>query len=927
MPNKCCVFQCKSGYAKNQDITLHKFPKVEKLKLLWLKRIARKDYEVTENSRVCSIHFSKEDFIYQRQDRNLYRVASKSKDLKKKYLKPEAMPSHFPSMPSYFSSNSVKQRASISSKEGIVARSITLQNEIEMQREKEFNEYNKINSLAELLNKIKDKKIATEFLHIPFDGFVSFVLHHVKEHQPYVKACISVTDDLTIKVYIDQCQVSAKKYKHLINIDNKLTLLWNFINLISLVKSWCSEEKVVIEDQKPINSTAPAVDMLLSYYRNIDNTSIQRHILFIIEQLNLIGKHPCRFRYSKTLLAAAFTVFNTSSSAYNKLLDLDILSLPSPRTLRKLHQIVSCSTGVCKDSYLQFRTSGLNEMQRNMILMIDEIYVAQRLEYSNGVIVGLNGESIATTVLCFMVKSLCSDFCEVVGLFPVNNLNADTLHKNFLNVLSHLKFFNLHVIVVCVDNATSNRSFYKKNLCKGNLESNCSNPISGTPMYLLIDPTHNIKNIYNCWQRRNTFIYPSFDLSNENFLSASFNDIKDLYDMEYLRPVKMAHKLKQCIFNPKSIERTSVKLSMAVFHESTCNALKYYTDQGLKPWNGTLDFVKLIHKLWSILNVKTSSIGFHKRDINRDPITSVDDWKLQFLHQFNNFLEKWEQSKKPGLSKETFLALKQMNAALIGVTKYLLQSCGFNYVLLGKLQSDEIESRFGWYRQLSGGNYYISYKQLLDAERKIKTMSVLKVSFENINTVNNLDEQIDPQVLDSILSKLDLNAVNITKSDLSIIYYISGYICHSIIKTLKCTSCQSLLITSSDAVNMLDSADDSVKMFLNQANRGGLTNPSDLCYNACCECWKLFSAITTNTEAKRIFLAAKFHRRLFMELLDAIFNNNVQFCAYSTCEFGHSCFAFIALKFFNCMAKNLVKDLSVNEHDTTRKLKKLCNSY
>ena len=42
------------------------------------------------------------------------------------------------------------------------------------------------------------------------------------------------------------------------------------------------------------------------------------------------------------------------------------------------------------------------------------------------------------------------------------------------------------------------------------------------------------------------------------------------------------------------------------------------------------------------------------------------------------------------------------------------------------MQSDNLESCFGWYRQMHEGNYLISLKQLLESERKKITTSLLK---------------------------------------------------------------------------------------------------------------------------------------------------------------------------------------------------------
>ena len=40
--------------------------------------------------------------------------------------------------------------------------------------------------------------------------------------------------------------------------------------------------------------------------------------------------------------------------------------------------------------------------------------------------------------------------------------------------------------------------------------------------------------------------------------------------------------------------------------------------------------------------------------------------------------------------------------------------------------SDPIKARFGWYRQFNGENFFMSVRQLLLAEKKIKSLSLLQ---------------------------------------------------------------------------------------------------------------------------------------------------------------------------------------------------------
>ena len=58
------------------------------------------------------------------------------------------------------------------------------------------------------------------------------------------------------------------------------------------------------------------------------------------------------------------------------------------------------------------------------------------------------------------------------------------------------------------------------------------------------------------------------------------------------------------------------------------------------------------------MNLKATTKGYHKRLLAMDPILSTLDWKLQYLREFAQFLQLWESTCKPGLSRETFLALR-----------------------------------------------------------------------------------------------------------------------------------------------------------------------------------------------------------------------------------------------------------------------------
>ena len=70
-----------------------------------------------------------------------------------------------------------------------------------------------------------------------------------------------------------------------------------------------------------------------------------------------------------------------------------------------------------------------------------------------------------------------------------------------------------------------------------------------------------------------------------------------------------------------------------------------------------------------------------------------------------------------GLTNETLAACLQSMKAMPSFAKYLLYKDVLNMFLPGKFMFDPIEDRFGWYRQVNGANFFISTKELLQAEK------------------------------------------------------------------------------------------------------------------------------------------------------------------------------------------------------------------
>ena len=93
----CVVPGCKSGYGYQsklpEGVRKHRFPKDPVIRDIWRKAIPRQNWEPTDSSIICSLHFHDSDYVSERQDNNQYRSQG---PLKLRRLKSEAIPRIFP---------------------------------------------------------------------------------------------------------------------------------------------------------------------------------------------------------------------------------------------------------------------------------------------------------------------------------------------------------------------------------------------------------------------------------------------------------------------------------------------------------------------------------------------------------------------------------------------------------------------------------------------------------------------------------------------------------------------------------------------------------------------------------------------------------------------------------------------------------------
>ena len=209
-------------------------------------------------------------------------------------------------------------------------------------------------------------------------------------------------------------------------------------------------------------------------------------------------------------------------------------------------------------------------------------------------------------------------------------------------------------------------------------------------------------------------------------------------------------------------------------------------------------------------------------------------------------------------------------------------------------------------------------------------MSLLKfshVSLADIDTAISAMQPTSPEpddvVASSIIDRLSLNT-DPSASDANLVYYVAGAVARSIVRCLRCDSCRELL-TEKDRLQEI-SVDEcltySAAEFLTSLNRGGLTKPTNYALEISLVAWMVFEEIRSNESVNKVFLCASSHRSLFVRVVELALSSEELFIESKVCENGHDTRAHMLQHFFNCLAKNLVRNLtSVFENSAGRKRK------
>ncbi|XP_047001265.1 uncharacterized protein LOC124617949 [Schistocerca americana] len=416
-------------------------------------------------------------------------------------------------------------------------------------------------------------------------------------------------------------------------------------------------------------------------------------------------------------------------------------------------------------------------------------------------------------------------------------MTSEELKSLISNVLCMVERVGFKVVSLIADNNSVNRKAYELFTPSRILQPSIEHPLDPSrKLFFVFDTVHILKCIRNNWQTKRSVnkVLQFPDMTDHSvILTAQYKHLELVYEKERNSLVKYGHTLSARVLYPSSIHKQNVKLALKIFNDNNIVASKHATKDMpnvTEHINQTVTFLQVIVNWWKIVNVRSVFEGQRFNDPYREAIRKTTDNQVTFLNNLCHWLKVWRVSVpiSDALTSQTFQSLILTTESFLQIIPYLFEKYDIDYILLGKFQSDDLEGRFGCYRQLSGANYYISYIQILENERKLRFKNDVLFAAQNDNVhlkhiipaQQQLDRNIDISIFSDIMD-ITFGMDDVPPNMLPILTYIGGYAARKALQKSKCDKCTEWLQLNKEVEV------DSSYNFVKELDRGKLTLPTE----------------------------------------------------------------------------------------------------
>ena len=779
MPKKCCVVGCRSNYKRKIEEcssnsnhvtykTVFSFPDSNQLDLrnCWIKFVNRADWSPTENSVICIDHF---------EDKYLKRGKRITLNYCENPIPTIITNQNILSKPSLIQSTSALRKPP----------AVRIYSHPFLDETYDFRKHDTIKSIIDLNEsfcpagfsfKLVDNRVL--FLRIYFDdGDVT----------PNIES-ITIDKDLHVKLHMKGIPVPLPK--------------------------WFREGSVC-----KLTSASMLVNFV-SYMHEVAK-NVSKSVLSDLYKLSLY-KPQGRPIYTNEIIRFSLMHRYTSKQAYTLL--LEEFPLPSLSYLKSLSK-----GGIDPLSGLLLLLEN-GSISADCVVLIDEMYLQKGVQYHGGSLIGADDDgNFYSGIFVFMVVSLKESIPFVIKACPEFQISGSMISSHIEETLDTLYKASFNVRAIITDNHATNVSAFKILRLKfGEQDNEIYFTFMGHRVYNLYDSVHLLKNIRNNLLNSKRFVFPPFDFIEFDDIihveagEISWSLLHNVYEKDELLPanLKKAFKLSAQTLHPGN-NKQSVPLALNIFDETTSAAIiSYFPNE-----TAAAGFLRLINIWWTISN---SKVMFNTN--NRIGNAAIPgDKKSQFFRVFATWINEWKNLQFQRCNKYTLSA--QTTNALITTLKGTasliedLFSEGYKYVLNSRFQTDPLERHFSKYRQMSGGRFLVSLREVQSSEKILCMKSLIKANINCWTSNLKLDTKINKNEL---LIKLEKYSNEIQENELchdsyEVAINISGYITKKIGDKYNCSNCLKSL-----SFNKVSTE------YLEILSRGGLTKPSKELANYVC---------------------------------------------------------------------------------------------
>ena len=349
-------------------------------------------------------------------------------------------------------------------------------------------------------------------------------------------------------------------------------------------------------------------------------------------------------------------------------------------------------------------------------------------------------DAIATHVLAFLVRGLCTDVKHIIAYFFTGNVTSYQLMPIFWKVVSTLEL-SLHLWVVALvnDGASPNRKLFNLHV-KLAVDRECDVVYKTINLfapsrfiYFFADVPHLMKTARNCLYNSGSGSRSRLMWNDGHYLL--FKHIADIFYRDQAVALHVLPKLTLEHIVLTSFSKMKVKIATQVLSRSVALALE---GSGNSEVLGTAKFCRMMNDFFDYTNVRSLQEHERKRIDLIKPYTAVDDHRFCWLRDvFLKYLEDWKKPTlerdsqysaddrgKMILSTQTHEGLQITVQSHIEAIQFLLQQ-GFQYVLSERFMQDVLEDYFGHQRAKGGradnpSAYEFGYNDLtIEAQRDI----------------------------------------------------------------------------------------------------------------------------------------------------------------------------------------------------------------